>query len=162
VQRGSTIGAPADRDEASALPAEGSSDADAPPEPRAGAAVVIESVASPSASESTPTSPRPEPSARSVIYDARDSEVTPPTAVPQQLIGMWSPLAPTDTGGITVLVNETGTVDSVRSVNEPRTMAESLQLAFALSAVKSWHFRPAIKDNVPVKYRLILPLGPRP
>jgi len=158
TQRRSAIAKRADRDETPAPPANGSTDATASA-PAAENAVMVESVASPSdASRSTPTPARPELSARSVIYDARDSEVRPPTAVPRQLIGMWSPLAPTDTQGIAVVVNEAGTVDSVRSVNKPRTMAESLQLTSALSTVKSWQFRPATKDNIPVKYRLILPL----
>jgi hypothetical protein len=93
-----------------------------------------------------------------VIYDVRDADVTPPTTAQHQVIAMWSPFAGTDSGGIAVVVNEAGTVDSARSVREPRTMAESLQLASAISSVKSWRFRPATKDNVPVKYRLILPL----
>lgn len=159
TQRRSAIAKRAVRDETPAPPANGSSDAVAPVS-AADAAIIVESVASPSdASRSTPTRPLADRSARPVIYDARDSDVRPPRAAAQQLTGMWSPLTATeDPWGIAVVVNEAGTVDSVRSVNQPRTMAESLQLTSALSTVKSWQFRPATKDNIPVKYRLILPL----
>lgn len=59
---------------------------------------------------------------------------------------------------IAVVVNERGSVDSVKAVNVPLSLGESVMLTAALSAVKSWQFRPAMKDGAAVKYRQIVPL----
>jgi hypothetical protein len=87
--------------------------------------------------------------------------VTPPAAVFPQLLGVLSPASPgirLDALTIAVVVNEDGTVDSVKGVNAPQSMGEFVLLTAALSVVKSWHFRPAIKDGAPVRYRQIVPL----
>ena len=105
--------------------------------------------------------------------------MTPPRALSPQLISMLSQESPgvrPDVMLIAVMINEQGTVDSVQAVNNPETIGESLRealrlrpqigesvvLTAALSAVKSWHFRPALKDGSPVKYRQIVPVRVRP
>jgi protein TonB len=94
-------------------------------------------------------------------YDTDDTDVTPPTAIFPQLFGMLSQSSPgvrNDVMTISVVVNERGSVDSVKAVNVPLSIGESVMLTAALSAVKSWHFRPAMKDGAAVKYRQIVPL----
>jgi hypothetical protein len=94
-------------------------------------------------------------------YDTDDTDVTPPTAVFPQLYGMLSQSSPgvrNDVMTIAVVVNERGSVDSVKAVNVPLSLGESVMLTAALSAVKSWQFRPAMKDGAAVKYRQIVPL----
>lgn len=91
--------------------------------------------------------------------------MTPPRALSPQLISMLSQESPgvrPDVMLIAVMINEQGTVDSVQAVNNPETIGESVVLTAALSAVKSWHFRPALKDGSPVKYRQIVPVRVRP
>lgn len=94
-------------------------------------------------------------------YDTDDTDVTPPTAVFPQLFSMLSQSSPgvrNDVMTIAVVVNERGSVDSVKAVNVPLSLGESVMLTAALSAVKSWQFRPAMKDGAAVKYRQIVPL----
>ena len=74
------------------------------------------------------------------------------------MLSKESPGVRQDVMMIAVIVNEQGTVDSVRAVNLPVTIGESVMLTAALSAVKSWHFRPAVKNGAPVKYRQVVPL----
>jgi TonB family protein len=74
------------------------------------------------------------------------------------MLSQSSPGNRADVLTIAVVVNPNGTVDSVKAVNAPVTLGESVMLTAALSAVKAWHFRPAIKDGAPVKYRQIVPL----
>jgi Gram-negative bacterial TonB protein C-terminal len=62
---------------------------------------------------------------------------------------------------IEVVVNERGTVDTVRLVNDPRNVGEYLLVTTSLSAVKSWRFRPASKDGHAVRYRTLVPLVAR-
>jgi len=55
-------------------------------------------------------------------------------------------------------VDERGSVRSVRAVERTDSLADAVALTMSLSAVKSWHFTPALKDGRPVKYRLSLTL----
>jgi hypothetical protein len=114
---------------------------------------------------SIPPSAGPAPVERPVVsgatYSADDADVSPPTAMSPQLITMLSRPSPgnrADVLTIAVVVNPNGTVDSVKAVNTPVTLGESVMLTAALSTVKAWHFRPALKDGAPVKYRQIVPL----
>jgi TonB-like protein len=101
------------------------------------------------------------PAPAKLLYTAEDRDVIPPRALSPQLLGMLSQSSPgvrPDVLMISVVVNEQGTVDSVRAVNTPENIGELVMLTAALSAVKSWQFRPAVKDGTPVKYRQIVPL----
>jgi hypothetical protein len=59
---------------------------------------------------------------------------------------------------IAVVVDENGRAFSVRGLNAPQNMGEFVLLTSALAVVKSWEFRPALKDGAPVRYRLLVPL----
>jgi len=95
-------------------------------------------------------------------YDRDNTDVTPPSAMyPRQLSGILSTESPgirTEVLTVAVIVGENGKVDSVKAVTQPRNIGESLVLVSALSALKSVQFRPAVKDGVPVKYSLTVPL----
>jgi hypothetical protein len=105
--------------------------------------------------------PRVDPSAPSATYDQSDADVTPPSALSTQMSGILSTESPgirTEVLTIAVVVSENGQVLSVRAVNSPRNIGESLVLYGALASVKSVQFRPARKQGIPVKYRLIVPV----
>jgi outer membrane biosynthesis protein TonB len=56
------------------------------------------------------------------------------------------------------VVDAQGRVNAVRGLVTPRSVGETLLLTQALSAVKSWPFKPATKDGLPVAYRQVVPL----
>jgi outer membrane biosynthesis protein TonB len=60
---------------------------------------------------------------------------------------------------IELVINARGRLDSARATTAPRSVGESLLLATGLHAVKSWEFRPALKDGFPVSYRKLMSLG---
>ena len=105
--------------------------------------------------------PWPAPTATSPTYSADDRDVTPPIPVAPRLLAGLEPSSPgvrLDALTIAVLVNGDGTAYSVRALNRPQNMGEYVLLTAALSVVKGWQFSPAMRDGVPVMYRLVVPL----
>jgi hypothetical protein len=92
------------------------------------------------------------------VYSAVDADVTPPEPTyPQRLGGLKTgAVKPDDIVTIEVVVNELGVVEAAWGKTAPRTVGESLLLATSLHAVKSWLFRPALKDGSPVPYRKLI------
>ena len=93
-------------------------------------------------------------------YDASDTTVTTPVLlsplVPRP-IAQPRPDAPE--GFVRILVNEDGSVESVRSTVDPKTMGELIIITNALSMAKTWRFQPATKDGKPVRYSLMIALS---
>ena len=56
---------------------------------------------------------------------------------------------------IELVVLPDGTVQSVKLLNNPYNIHESM----FLSAAKAWKFKPAIKNGRPVAYRKIITIG---
>jgi hypothetical protein len=96
--------------------------------------------------------------ASSHIFSALDEDVTPPETIHPQKLGnlKTGTLTPDDMVNIEVVVNDHGIVEAAWGRTSPRTVGESLLLATSLHAVKSWAFRPAIKDGNPVAYRKLI------
>jgi periplasmic protein TonB len=93
------------------------------------------------------------------VFDASQSDVTPPVFVYPDSRQVYAPgSAPKDAPSIEITVNERGTIDTVKTSNAPRTIAESMQLMTDLSAAKNWRFRPAMRDGYPVRFRLLVPI----
>lgn len=126
------------------------------------AAPVVPSVA---ATEPSRNSARPTPlelNAPSVIYSGQDKDVVPPTPILARRNAGLAPSSPGirhDTLVIAVVVDEQGRAQTVSAINRPQNVAETMLLTSALAAVKQWEFDPALKDGVPVRYRLIIPLA---
>jgi hypothetical protein len=95
------------------------------------------------------------------VYNASDADVSAPVPVQPRLLAGLRPSSPGvrfDALVIAVVVNADGKAFSVSAVNPPQSMSESVLLTAALSVVKQWQFKPATKEGVPVRYRLIVPL----
>lgn len=113
---------------------------------------------SPSTSTSTPApSPAPPPpdlGAR--IFEARDTEVTPP-AIEQQDISRWVSALPrprpgTNLGSIEVVIDESGAVTSATI----RASVSRFYDTVLLESSKLWRYRPATRQGRPVKYRRVI------
>jgi hypothetical protein len=93
------------------------------------------------------------------LYTASDADVTPPQPVRQQWLRALPAGSPVDVVTIEVVVNKRGTVDSVRMNSTPRSLGESMLFTMSLHAIKTWEFRPALKDGTPVPYRQVMSFG---
>jgi hypothetical protein len=93
----------------------------------------------------------------SIVYSADDTEVAPP--VPVRVPGIVTDRSNKDQNVslIDILVSETGDVETVLGRPRPATLGATLQSTTALSVVKTWRFRPALKNGQPVKYRTTVP-----
>ena len=92
-------------------------------------------------------------------FSESDADVVPP--VPDSSQQLWlMPASPrrSDQIRIEVVVDERGSVQAVRARDRTDSLADAAALTMSLSAVKSWHFTPALKDGRPVKFRLNLTL----
>jgi periplasmic protein TonB len=93
------------------------------------------------------------------IYSSRDKDVTPPIPILPQRLGALPPgLRLQDKMMIEVVLDEDGNVESAKTVDPPQNLGDAVVVTMSLSAVKSWHFRPALKDGRPVKYRQQIPV----
>jgi hypothetical protein len=96
------------------------------------------------------------------VFEASQRDVTPPQFVsPSAPPSVPEGLDPKTAPALEVLVNERGIVEGAKLCSPPRSLAESMEMMSEISAAKMWRFRPAIRDGRPVKYRLIVRLGPR-
>jgi hypothetical protein len=96
------------------------------------------------------------------IYTASDREVTPPALTAyQQLWRIPASPRPEDTIRVEVVVDEQGNVESVKSFDNPVSLADAAAVAMSLSAAKSWHFRPAVRNGHPVRYRQVVSVAMR-
>jgi TonB family protein len=110
----------------------------------------------------TKPAPQPTPAATSVlpkapaIYSADDLEVTPPVEI-RRVMPAWTPSSPTHArlefrGTLEVVVDETGQV-SFAAIRKATTPGYD---AVLLEAAKTWSYRPATRNGVPVRYRTFI------
>jgi TonB family protein len=86
------------------------------------------------------------------IYTVADTRVLTPAAIRQDLPPYTGRLSDASTGALEIVVNERGQVESA-------TIRESVSPAYdrlAVDAARSWRFKPAMLDGVPVKYRKLI------
>ena len=89
-----------------------------------------------------------QPGVDSRVYTEEDTNVSLPILASPKL--PTTPSYNSNTSGIVIdlLVNERGTVDSVKFV----TPATDMRQRMMISAMKAWQYRPALKDGRPVKF----------
>ena len=89
------------------------------------------------------------------VYSEQDFGVSPPTMVYPKLPSGPRPDSLPSSSYVEVVVDEYGQVQRVRL----RATEPSLNDRMIVSAVKAWQFAPAVKDGVPVKYTLRVPVA---
>jgi TonB family protein len=104
-----------------------------------------------------PPEPAAEPAPRPApprIYTAADEGVEAPISI-ERVMPQWTPTNPAIAqrgfrGTLEVIVNEEGTVEWA-GMSKPAFAAYD---GLVVEAAKQWRFRPAMRNGVPVKYRL--------
>ena len=110
-----------------------------------------------------PPAPEPAPIAPSVpaaprVYTSADTNVLPPAALSQDLPAFPGQLVAERMGMIEVIIDETGAVETA-TMTQPVTQRYD---RLALAAAKSWRYRPAMLNGVPVKYRKAVQVSVKP
>ena len=134
-----------------------------PPLPVAPRPVVPTATATtvPAAPPLTPAPLPPLPAAAAVvppparIYSSYDARVLMPAVIRQDLPPFTGRLSDAATGALEIVINERGQVESA-------TIRESVSLAYdrlAVDAARSWRYKPAMLDGVPVKFRKLISIA---
>ena len=107
-----------------------------------------------------PPPPVPQPMAQPMvrIYSAEDVNVVPPLALRQVFPPFPARLVPPGQGVVEVVVDETGIVESAAL----RQAVNPQYDAIVLGAAKTWLYKPASLNGVPVKYRKMIQVVLRP
>ncbi|HEX5108841.1 MAG TPA: hypothetical protein VFV95_10360 [Vicinamibacterales bacterium] len=91
-------------------------------------------------------------SPESVIYTSESVDVVAPVLIDPVRLPAAVRAANGNTGAVMeIIVTETGTVERARFLTPPERMTDVM----LLSAVKTWVFRPGMKDGRPVSYRVV-------
>ena len=77
--------------------------------------------------------------------------VTPPVALRLRLPSRAEDV-PGQVAVVEAIVSASGDVEKVKLVSPPRSVRASM----ILSTIKTWRFRPAMKDGQPVRYRHLI------
>jgi len=152
--------APSDTSAAPSMVAAARRAAAAPPRPRADAPVrgVSQPVAAPPVTSQAAQAPvlsaaDPPSIDRSIVYSPDDADVVPPMAIDQDLRTSAPAGGADGAAAISILVDESGHVESAVLVRRPATLQAAMQATMTLSSAKTWRFHPAMKAGQPVKYR---------
>jgi TonB family protein len=128
-----------------------SAKAAAPPPPPPVPSVATRAVAA------TPSSAAPSRPAPPRIYTAGEPNVMPPVPINQALPAFPGQVMIPRTGKIEVVIDESGEVESASMTGPVNANYDQL----ALTATRSWHFRPATVDGKPVKFRKVVQISIR-
>ena len=95
-----------------------------------------------------------------VVFDRQDAGVIPPLMQRVRLrsafrTGQVAHDTSDEPGLVEVVVSIAGTVESAKFVTRPLNVHESM----LLSAVKTWRFRPAMRNGRAIRYRLMVPIS---
>ena len=97
-----------------------------------------------------------DPVAATELFDINDVNVTPPVTIRLNLPPVADDAVWNETVGVVeAIVSATGDVEKVKLLSPP----ENVHQAMILSAIKTWRFRPAELDGLPVRYRQLIPVA---
>jgi TonB family protein len=92
------------------------------------------------------------------VYSSNDREAVPPVNINQVLPAFKGTVIAPRSGILEVLISESGEVESA-------VMTQSVTAAYdrmAVNAARSWRFRPATVNGVPVKFRKTVQIAVKP
>lgn len=95
--------------------------------------------------------PRPAPTVPR-IYTLETASIVPPVTVRQVLPPFPSKDVPGGRGILEIIIDETGGVESARILQSVNSSYDGL----ALTATKTWRYKPAMLNGVPVKFRKLV------
>jgi len=98
------------------------------------------------------------PAAAPRTYTAADRDVLTPLPIRQDLPSFPGQLPMPRSGAIEVTINEEGNVESALMRQKVSTAYDSL----ALAAAKTWRYKPAMVNGVPVKFRKVIQVTIKP
>ena len=143
----------------------------APPPPLPAAPVFAPPVPTPTTAAVAPRPNEPSAPARAVpppaaapsrpvnrIYASTDANVVPPVTIRQQLPAYPGQVMVGKQGIIEIVIDETGAVESANM----RVSVNAAYDALAVSAAKTWHYKPASINGVTVKYRKAVQITIKP
>ena len=94
-----------------------------------------------------------DPGVSAELFDSRDVNVTPPATIRHKLPTLADEAAWNEQIGVVeTIISASGSVEQVKLLSPP----ESVHQAMILSAIKTWRFRPAELDGLPVRYRQLI------
>jgi TonB family protein len=102
--------------------------------------------------------PPPPPPAAPRTYTAADPDVVPPIPIRQELPSFPGQLPMARSGAIEISINEEGLVESV-------VMRQKVSAAYdnlAVAAAKTWRYKPAMLNGVPVKFKKVIQVTVKP
>ena len=102
--------------------------------------------------------PPPPPPAAPRVYTAVDVNVVPPVALEQALPPYPGNILLPRQGMIDVVIDESGVVQAAAITQSVTRQYDAL----ALAAAKTWRYRPAMLNGVPVRYRKAVQVNVRP
>ena len=90
-----------------------------------------------------------------MMFSAANADVAPPVLRRPHLPATPRPgVRVEDLPQVEIVVSPAGEVESVKLL----TSSAGVHSAMMLSAIKTWHFQPATRDGLPVRYRLLMRL----
>jgi TonB family protein len=105
-----------------------------------------------------PAPPPPPAAVANIVYGPEDLNVVPPQTVRQVVPPFPGRILLSGAATIDVLINEKGAVESANVVTSLNPQFDRL----ALNAARTWQYKPAMLNGVPVKYRKRLQLTVAP
>jgi len=91
------------------------------------------------------------------VFSGDDKNVIPPSVITQTLPLFPGPVVVPRSGILEVLINEQGEVESAVMTDSVTSGYDRLVLA----ATRTWRYKPASANGVPVKYRKIVQINVR-
>ena len=92
------------------------------------------------------------------VYTMMDANVVPPLAIAQELPKYPGDVLVPRTGQIELVINEAGVVETASIKQSVTPKYDEMELA----AARTWRYRPATMNGMPVKYRKIISVTVKP